>query len=458
MIDGMNTNRRQFFRTTASSALAVAASQIATRAWANPESVGKTLNIGIIGVGGRGTSLLQGFLARPDIRVIALCDPNQQRLTQARDITVSAVGNTPATTANMQDVLSDDKIDAVVIATPDHWHATATVAACQAGKHVYCEKPICNQIWEGQKSVEAARKYNRIVQSGMQSRSAPYSSTAREYIRSGKLGDIILCRVYNQKPEEPAIVACDDSAPPEFLDWDRWAGPSTNTRFNNARWGHWAAFWDYGGGEVANDGVHQIDLACMALDIEELPKSVYSLGQKRADSTAEVPDTLVTTFKFPSHPFPFVFQQTLRGDYMIKADDGIRNGDVFPYWPQNGERIEIFGTKGMMLLGRHGSGFQVFVRPKNRLPVIAAQEKGRFPDREHKEDFVSAIRAGRRPNSDIEHGYRSAALCHLANTSFRVGNEYLKTDPTDGKVLNNDAAQALARVEHRKQYSIPDQV
>jgi predicted dehydrogenase len=459
MNEGLQSSRRQFLQSTASATLAaVAASGIATRAWAKPEKVQSTLNLSFIGVGGRGNSLLQGFLARQDCRVVALCDPNQQRLNYARDVTVSAVGSTPATTSNMDDVLSDDKIDAVVIATPDHWHAAATVYACQAGKHVYVEKPICNQIWEGQKSVEAARKYNRVVQSGMQSRSAPYSMSARDYIRDGKLGDIIMCRVYNQKPEEPAIAACEDSTPPEFLDWDRWNGPCTNTNFNASRFGHWAAFWDYGGGEVANDGVHQLDLACMALDITELPKSVYSLGRKRADSSAEVPDTMVTTFEFPSFSFPFIFQQTLRGDYMVKADDGVRNGDIFPYWPQNGERIEIFGTKGMMLLGRHGSGFQVFSRPQNRLPVVAAKEKGRFPDREHKEDFVSAIREGRRPNSDIEHGYRSAALCHLANASFRVGNEYLKIDPKDGSVINNDAAQALARVEQRKQFSIPDQV
>lgn len=459
MQQGTNNSRRQFLRSAASGALsAAAASAIASRAWAAPESAGKTLKLGIIGVGWRGTALMQGFLVRPDCRVVALCDPNQHRLSQARDTAVSSAGANPGTTTNMDEILGDDKIDAVVIATPDHWHALATIRACQAGKHVYVEKPVCNQIWEGQQTVEAARKYDRIVQGGMQSRSAPYSSTAREYIRSGKLGDIILCRVYNQKPQEPAIEACADSEPPEYLDWERWNGPCTNSNFNASKFGHWAAFWDYGGGEVANDGVHQLDLACMALDITELPKSVYSLGQKRAESSAEVPDTMVTTFEFANSPFPFVFQQTLRGDYMVKADDGVRNGDIFPYWPQNGERIEIFGTKGVMILGRHGSGFQVYARPQNRQPVIAFQEKGRFPDREHKEDFVSAIREGRRPNSDIEHGYRSAALCHLANTSFRVGNECLKVDPSNGKVLNNEAAQELARGKYRKPYVVPDQV
>ncbi len=459
MNESKQNSRRQFLQSTATGALAaIAASGIGTRAWAASESVGDKLKLGFIGVGGRGTSLLQGFLARPDCRVVALCDPNRQRLNQARDIAVSAAGSTPGTTTNMDEILSDDKIDAVVIATPDHWHALATIYACQAGKRVYLETPVCNQIWEGQKAVEAARKYNRIVQGGMQSRSAPYTIAAREYIRSGKLGDILLCRVHNQKPEEPPIEACADSAPPDFLDWDRWNGPCTKTNFNAARSGHWAAFWDYGGGEVANDGVHQLDLACMVLDIKELPKSVYSQGYKRAGSSAEIPDTIATTYEFASFPFPFVFQQTLQGDYMLKSDQVVRDGDIFPYWPQNGERIEIYGTKGVMQLCRHGGGFQVFARPKNRQPVVVAEDPGRFPDAVHKEDFVTAIREDRRPNSDIEHGYRSAALCHFANTSFRVGNEFLKIDPSNAKILNNDAAQELERGRYRKPYTIPDQV
>jgi predicted dehydrogenase len=459
MNEGQQNSRRQFLQTTASATLAaLASSGIASRVWASSESVGDKLRLGVIGLGGRGNSLLQGFIERPDCQVVVLCDPNKQRLSYAAEKALSLAGSTPATTTNLDEVLSDDKIDAVVIATPDHWHAPATVFACQAGKHVYVEKPICKHIWEGQKAVEAARKYDRVVQSGMQSRSAPYSIVAREYIRSGKLGDILLCRVHNQKPEEPPIETCEDSAPPNFLDWDRWNGPCTNTNFNSAKFGHWAAFWDYGGGEVANDGVHQLDLACMVLDIDELPKSVYSLGYKRAGSCAEVPDTIATTYEFENFAFPFVFQQTLQGDYMLKSDQAVRDGDLFPYWPQNGERVEIYGTKGVMQLCRHGGGFQVFARPKSRQPVVAAQEFGRFPDAVHKEDFVSAIRAGRKPNSDIEIGYRSAAICHFANMSFRVGNEFLKIDPSSGKILNNDAAQELARGEYRKPYAIPDQV
>jgi hypothetical protein len=196
----------------------------------------------------------------------------------------------------------------------------------------------------------------------------------------------------------------------------------------------------------------------MALDIAELPKSVYSVGQKRAGNHTEVPDTLVTTFDFEGHSFPLVFQQTLQGNYMLKTDQTVRDSDMFPYWQQNSTRIEIFGTKGVMFLGRHGGGFQVFARPKSRKPVVVAQQYGRFPDPEHKEDFVSAIREGRTPNSDIEHGYRSAALCHLANLSYRVGNEYLKIDPNKGTILNSETAQQLTHGEYREPYTIPEQV
>lgn len=209
---------------------------------------------------------------------------------------------------------------------------------------------------------------------------------------------------------------------------------------------------------MTNDGVHQLDLACMALDIEELPTSVYSSGYIREGNVADVPDTIATTFEFKGLRFPIVFQQTLEGDYLLKTDSTVRNSDMFPYWLQNSTRIEIYGTKGVMFLGRHGGGWQVFSRPHSRKPVVEAQHYGRFPDPEHKEDFISAIREGRRPNADIELSYRSATLCHLANLSFRVGNTHLKLDPKTANFLNNDEAQKLLRGNYREPYTIPQKV
>ena len=442
-------NRRDFIH-AAGGAAALFSTNVAVSQAASPPA-GDKLKMGFIGLGGRGGALLGGFLARDDCHVVALCDVHRDRLSKARDLVRTAQGEDPATTADLHDVLGDRSIEAVVIATPDHWHAPAAVYACQANKHIYVEKPISNNVAEGRRVVEAARKYDRVVQSGMQNRSAPYNHKARDYVQSGKLGKVILCRVYNQKTVGTLSTA-EDSQPPELLDWDRWNGPCRRTAFNALRYEHWKQFWDYGGGEVTNDGVHQLDLACMVLGIESLPKSVLTIGTRRVETAAETPDTVIATFEFDQ--FPMTFEQTLEAPYILKTDPGVRNGDLFPYWQQNATRIEIFGTKGVMFLGRHGGGWQVFSRPKSRQPVVVAQEFGRFPDPEHKEDFVQAIRLGRRPNSDIAHGHRSAALCHLANISYRVGNRHLHIDPTT-ETINNDAeANALLKVEYREPYTI----
>jgi predicted dehydrogenase len=351
--------------------------------------------------------------------------------------------------------LADKTIDAVVIATPDHWHSLASVWACQAGKHVYVEKPISNNFWEGRKAVEAARRYNRVVQGGTQNRSAPYNLKAREYIASGKLGDVTLCRVYNQKFHHAFQLGAPGKSP-AGLNWDLWNGPCADTRFVKDKFRHWHEFWNYGGGDVTNCGVHQLDLACMLLGIETHPNSIYTAGERRAGSDAETPDTVVTTYQYDK--LIMTFHQTLDTPYMLKTDGGNRNGDIFPHWPQNATRIEIFGTKGVMFMGRHGGGWQVFGRPKSRKPVVVEQMYGRFPDPEHKEDFVRAIKEGRRPSADIEHGHRSAALCHLANISYRVGNKYLELDPKTEKITNNAQADALLKPEFRKPYVISDPV
>ena len=413
------------------------------------------IQLGFIGLGGRGGALLQGFAQRLDCQIAALCDVNGGRLAQAKKVAEQRIGGNITVYEDLRKMLADESIDAVVIATPDHWHSLASVWACQAGKHVYVEKPISNNFWEGRKAVEAARRYDRVVQGGTQNRSAPYNIKARDYIASGKLGDVTLCRVYNQK-YHGAFRLGPHGEPPPGLNWDIWNGPHADTRFFKDKFHHWHEFWGYGGGDVTNCGVHQLDLACMLLGIETHPNNVYSAGEKRADSDAETPDTLVTTFQYDK--LIMTFHQTLYTPYMLKTDGGIRNNDLFPLWPQNATRIEIFGTEGVMFMGRHGGGWQVFGRPKSRNPVVVEQMYGRFPDPDHKEDFVGAIKEGRRPNADIEHGHHSAALCHLANISFRVGNRYLELDRKAEKITNNDQANALLKPEFRKPYVISDPV
>ena len=172
--------------------------------------------------------------------------------------------------------------------------------------------------------------------------------------------------------------------------------------------------------------VHQLDLACMLMDVRSYPKSVHSVGFRRPDSDSQMPDTLTTMFEFDERVMSF--HQTLNTPYMLKTDGGIRNGDMFPHWPQNATRIELFGTKGLMIVGRHGGGWQVFGRPKNRQPVVVEQQYGRFPDDPHRQNFIDCVRSRQTPNADVELGHFAAAMCHFANISFRVGNRALTID------------------------------
>ncbi len=357
-------------------------------------------------------------------------------------------GDSPAAAA---DVLKHAP-DAVIVATPDHWHGLPTVLACQAGKDVYVEKPPSHNVWEGRKMVEAARKYNRVVQVGTQSRSAPYVVKALEYIRGGSLGKIPLCKVYNLKPgtfhREPP-----DSDPPDGVDYDMWLGPAPKRPFNRAHFhGGWHAYWAYSGGDMADDGVHQLDIARWLVG-KGYPKAVHCSGGNFAfDDDREVPDTQVVTYDFEDLVMTFELTQYAR--YMSKTPGDVRMGDKFPYWPQNATRIELYGTKELMLMGRHGGGWQVFTKDGE----VVAQEYGRFPDDPHKENFIECIRNRRLPNADIEEGHRSAILVHLGNISYRLGGRKLVFDAATETFVGDDEANALLKRTYRQPYVIPDVV
>ena len=417
-------------------------------------SANETVNVAVIGVRGRGRAHISGFASLPNCRVSHLCDVDSDHFGPAVSELKAADKPVPTLAEDMRRVLDDKSVDAVVVATPDHWHALATIWACQSGKDVYVEKPVSNNCWEGRQMVAAARKHNRIVQSGMQSRSAPYVISAKEYITSGKLGRIELVRVYNQKPQENVVRST--SPQPKSLNWDMWNGCAPAQEFSPTMYSVWRAFWRYGGGEITNDGIHQLDIARFVLGLD-LPKTVYTLARPFAEAgEAETPDTVTTTFDF-GH-LTMVFEQTLYAPYMLKSDQEVRNGDIFPWWQHNGERIEIFGTKGQMMLCRHGGGWQVFGRQKARQPVVLDQMYGRFPDRWHHENFLASVRSRELPVGDIEEGHKTAMLCHAANISYRVGNALLTLDAANERFTDNDDANKLLRYDYRKPYEVPGSV
>ena len=245
-------------------------------------------------------------------------------------------------------MLDDKRVDALVIATPDHWHALGTIWACQAGKDVYVEKPTSHSIWESRKMVEAARKHGRVVQVGAQCRSAPYAAAAIEYLKSGKLGEIHLVKVFNSKPRS-RIGSPPDQPVPAGVDYDMWLGPAPMRPFNENHFHAWNWFWIYSGGDLVNDGVHQLDLARWCIGRSH-PRSVYSTGGLHFfKDDQDTPDTQIVTWDYDG--LTMTFEQTLWSPYQQKTPMNLRDRDVLPNWPFNGTRVEIYGSKQWMMLG-----------------------------------------------------------------------------------------------------------
>ncbi|MDO5552610.1 MAG: Gfo/Idh/MocA family oxidoreductase [Planctomycetia bacterium] len=424
----------------------------AKSAWGTPAN--DKVNLGFLGCGGRGTWLINGFLKRDDINVASLCDPVQRRREGLAKIATEA-GMTPKLEEDYRKVLDDPSVDAVITATPDHWHALHTVQACQAGKDVYVEKPASHSAWEGKKMVEAARKYKRVVQVGTQNRSAPYNMAAKKYIEEGKLGKIHFVRVFNMKEWLNFNMGQVEKIP-EGLNWDLWSGPAPMHEYIPTYFYNWHHFWDYSSGDIINDGIHQIDLARWLVG-KELPKTVYSVGG-RYNSTggAETPDTQIATFEYDD--LLFNFELTLYTPYMLKIDGEVRENDMFPYWPQCATRIEIYGDKALMIVGRHGGGWEVYVRTKERKPVVVDSCYGRFPDPEHRENFIQCIRSRELPNADIDKGYKSALLAEYATISYRLGGQKLSIDTETGTIKDCPESASYYKRTYRDPFVVPDEV
>ncbi len=453
-------NRRQFISQAGALSTGVAAgmaisgttlsSQVGRAASATS---GDKLRLAVLGYGGRGNQLAQGFASRSDCEIVYLCDANQSRLDDRIKKIAEAQSKTPKTITDFRRALDDKSVDAIVVATPDHWHALMAIMGCQAGKDVYIEKPVSQSPWEGRMVVEAARKYDRVVQVGTQNRSAPYILAAKEYLESGKLGTIHMAKVFNQKYQgnfapKPGVSV------PEGLDWNLWTGPAALGPYNQNHHKHWHHFWNFSGGDISNDGVHQLDLARWLCG-KEYPKTVYSTGGRYSEEgELETPDSQIAVYQFDD--LVMTFELTLFTPYMLKSDPVLRNSDMHPYWPQNSTRIEIYGTKGVMFLGRMGGGWQVFHRTSNRKPVVAKQMFGRFPDPDHKQNFFDCVRSRKRPNADILEGHRSALLCHYANISYRLGGRSLTVDAEQEQFVNDAEANAMLRREYREPWVVPE--
>jgi predicted dehydrogenase len=451
-------DRRDFLKRTRAAGLGLAAgAAVLPGARVSRAAQGNDpVALAVVGVRSRGDTLATAMAQRPDCRVAYLCDADSSLLASRADaITKAQGGRAPRCVQDFRKALDDKAVDALVVATPDHWHCLATIWACQAGKDVYVAAPLSHNPWEGRKTVEAARKYRRVVQVGMESRSAPYAAKAKKYIEEGKLGRIHLCRVFDQKGQSN-FAARPDGPAPKGLDWDAWNGPAPQSRYNAEYQNNWHGFWQYSGGDMAVDGIHQLDLARWLCGLE-YPATVPAVGGRFDSQGAnQTPDTLVATYEFDK--LVMTFELTLYTPYMLKVSPAVRSGELFPYWPQTAARIEIYGSEAVMLVGPHGSGWQVFARPRREQPAVVDHAYGRPAEPEHIENFLQCVRTRKTPNADVEEGQRSALLVHYANMSFRTGGQKLRVDPKTEQVIDNEPAMRLFRRSYRKPWTIGEDV
>jgi predicted dehydrogenase len=439
----VDVNRRKFLHGSLG-AVALTAMSRGKTVSANDKVV-----VGVMGLGGRGTFLAERTARMPDVEVAYLCDVDSRRYSRALETVMEASGKRPKTVQDFRRMLDDREVDTIINATPDHWHGPGTVMACQAGKDVYVEKPATHNIWEGRKMVEAARKYKRVVQTGMQNRSSPYLRQAVDHIRSGKLGKIHLVKVYNMM-QHSAIPETSPSPVPEGLDYDIWCGPAPKRPYRPGRW--WFEHWDYSLGGIAGDAVHQIDIGRMMIG-QDYPKSAHNAGSISFFTDGrQTPDTEIATYEYDG--VTMVFEGTLWTPYMKKTPWDQRDIDFFPDWRFNSMKIEVFGTDKMMLFGRHGAGWQVFGTDWQ----VDDSGHGRQTHDEHLKNFYDCVRSREKPAADIEDGHLSTVLCHLANISFRLGNRKLTLDPGTEKFMDDDEANGLLKRTYRKPWVISEEV
>ena len=409
--------------------------------------------LALIGAGGRGLpSIISCCKSNPNVEIKTVCDVHDLRSVSGASEIEKQTGYKPRTTRYMKEVFDDRDVDAVWISTPDHWHALATIWACQAGKDVYVEKTPGLCIWEGRKMAEAAKRYRRIVQAGFQNRSGAYIASARDYIQSGKLGQVVHIRIFNLLSGTKWI-ATPDSEVPEGLDWNEWLGPAPYRKFNQGVINGWYYYYDYNPGTL-NDASHQLDLTRMLMGDPGYPGSIYGWGGRNIfHSERESPESQSITYDFDK--FTVTLDSGNGTNYMSKTPQEIRMDPTrFPEWKTNADRIEIYGTLGMMYMGRTGGGWQVYGPGEQKV----AEGGGIHPDREHQINFIECIRNRKQPNASMEQAHLSASLVHFANIAYRTGNKQLLFDGQKEKFIDNDEANKLLTVSYRDNYLIPEKI
>jgi predicted dehydrogenase len=409
------------------------------------------VQLGFIGYGLIGSEHVRDFKNQPDTDIAALSDVYQPRMEQG----IAACGGRAKAYSDFRRLLDDKDIQAVVVSTPDHWHALMTIMACAAGKDVYVEKPLNLFIREGQWMIEAARRYNRVVQVGTQQRSGKHYQKAVEMLRAGYIGKVISARMGAFRNIMPGFGAPADSAPPNDLDYDMWLGPAPKRPYNpHHSLYHFRWFWDYSGGQMTNLGAHDLDVVQWAMQVKG-PTAVSSSGGRFAlEDNGETPDTQDALFEYPG----FTALLSMREAAVGHRGEG---------------KLDFFGTKGSLGIDR--LGFEVYpdmkIDPSNSIPQFIGHPAG-GPTRSnvqpepwiqpykmegssreqfdlHARNFLDCVKSRERPIADVEQGHQVTTACHLANISLRTGKK-IRWNPETNEIIGDPQTSQWLERPYRK--------
>jgi predicted dehydrogenase len=440
--------RRQFLQGAAATSLtAVSAGRV--------YGANDRVNVGWIGCGTRGRTVAPLMRQAPNTEFTAVCDVYENNARQAK----TWAGADARQFSDFRQVLDLKDIDAVLVAPPDHWHAIITILACQAGKDVYVEKPLAHNIREGRKMVEAARKYNRVVQAGTQHRSSAHYAEAAKIVQSGDLGKVRFVRIWNYTNMYPnGIGRQTDSDPPAGLDWDFYLGPAPKVPFNRGRFlGSFRWFWDYAGGFATDFGTHRFDSVHQVMGADTPVAVTASGGRFDLKDGAETPDVLQITYEYPTFILSYECNMlNAHGTggrtpgkryYRAQGPDDRPHGEAF------------YGTNGTLFTDR--IGYEVFPessgggrgggarQPRMQRKEVAAEDRTDL----HARNFIECVRSRQRPAADVEIGHRSTIVPHLGNIAFRTGRK-LKWDAVKEEIVGDPQASELLGRLARKPWDV----
>ncbi|MBI1765922.1 MAG: Gfo/Idh/MocA family oxidoreductase [Acidobacteria bacterium] len=429
--------RRDFIKSSATATAAAGTLGFNIKTYAG--SPADTIRIAVVGFNGQGGSHINQYSKMPNVEIAALCDVDDSVMAKGCAAVEKAGGKKPAPYQDIRKLLEDKSIDAVSIATPNHWHSLMGIWACQAGKHVYLEKPCSQSYWEGRQLVAAARKYDRIVQHGTNSRSGVALREGMQKLREGVIGEVYMARGLCFKPRN-TIGKKPDGAAPAGVNYDLWLGPAPQRAFNPNRFHYnWHWNWDYGNGDIGNQGIHEMDIARWGLGVT-LPTKVASMGgHYMFDDDQTTPNTQISSLEFNQDGKKKLLVFEVR-HWLTNPEGGVKVGNLF------------YGSEGYMVIDGY-TEYKTFLG-KNGEPGPARKEAGN-----NWANFIEAVRNNKREllNGEIEEGHLSSALVHLSNISYRLGRS-LDFDPSKEMIVNDKEANTMMRRQYRAPFVVPETV